>query len=53
MLQAAHETGKDLAAAIVEQAADPADGVVLVVQHAGGARNKAWSTPCARPAAPS
>ncbi|HYH30139.1 MAG TPA: DNA polymerase III subunit delta, partial [Pseudonocardia sp.] len=36
----AHEVGKDLAAAIVEQAADPAEGIVLVVVHAGGARNK-------------
>jgi DNA polymerase III subunit delta len=41
VLQAAHEVGKDLAAAIVEQSADPAEGVVLVVLHAGGARNKA------------
>lgn len=41
VLQAVHEVGKDLATAVVEQAADPADGVVLVVQHAGGARNKA------------
>ncbi len=41
VLQAAHEVGKDLAAAVVEQAADPAEGVVLVVVHAGGARNKA------------
>lgn len=41
VLAAAHEAGKDLAAAIVEQAADPAEGVVLVVLHAGGARNKA------------
>ena len=36
VLQAAHEAGKELAAAIVEQSADPAEGVVLVVQHAGG-----------------
>lgn len=41
VLQAAHEVGRDLAAAVVEQAADPAEGVVLVVVHAGGARNKA------------
>jgi DNA polymerase-3 subunit delta len=40
VLQAAHEAGKELATAIVEQAADPAEGIVLVVQHAGGARNK-------------
>ncbi|MGI5131736.1 DNA polymerase III subunit delta [Pseudonocardia sp. CA-107938] len=41
VLMAAHEAGKDLAAAIVTQAADPAEGIVLVVQHVGGARNKA------------
>ncbi len=41
VLQAAHEVGKDLAEAIVAQAADPAEGIVLVVVHAGGARNKA------------
>lgn len=41
VLQAAHEVGKELAAAIVEQSADPAEGIVLVVLHAGGARNKA------------
>lgn len=40
VLLAAHEVGKELAAAIVEQAADPAEGIVLVVVHAGGARNK-------------
>jgi DNA polymerase-3 subunit delta len=41
VLLAAHEVGKDLAAAIVAQAADPAEGMVVVVVHAGGARNKA------------
>jgi DNA polymerase III subunit delta len=40
VLLAAHEAGKELTAAIVEQSADPADGIVLVVVHAGGARNK-------------
>ena len=40
VLQAAHEVGKELAAAILEQAAAPADGIVLVVLHAGSARNK-------------
>ncbi len=40
VLLAAHEVGKELAAAIVEQAADPVDGIVLVVVHSGGARNK-------------
>lgn len=41
VLAAAHEVGKDLATAIVEQSADLAEGIVLVVLHAGGARNKA------------
>jgi DNA polymerase-3 subunit delta len=41
VLLAAHEVGKDLGAAIVAQSADPAEGIVLVVVHAGGARNKA------------
>jgi DNA polymerase III subunit delta len=43
VLQAAHEVGKDMAAAIVEQAVDPAEGIVLVVLHSGGARNKAMA----------
>lgn len=41
VVQSAHEVGKDLAEAIVAQSADPAEGIVLVVLHAGGARNKA------------
>ena len=41
VLLAAHEAGKDLTAAVLEVAADLAEGMVLVVQHAGGARNKA------------
>ena len=41
MLLAAHEAGKDLTAAVLDVAADLAEGMVLVVQHAGGARNKA------------
>ncbi|GAA0942734.1 DNA polymerase III subunit delta [Pseudonocardia zijingensis] len=40
VLLAAQEVGKELATAIVEQSADPADGIVLVVVHSGGARNK-------------
>jgi DNA polymerase III subunit delta len=40
VLMAAHEVGKELAAAIVAQSTDLADGIVLVVVHAGGARNK-------------
>ncbi|HZG90384.1 MAG TPA: DNA polymerase III subunit delta [Pseudonocardia sp.] len=41
VLQSAQEAGKELATAIVEHSADPADGIVLVVVHTGGARNKA------------
>jgi DNA polymerase-3 subunit delta len=41
VLLAAQEAGKDLSAAILRQAADLPVGIVLVVQHAGGARNKA------------
>jgi DNA polymerase-3 subunit delta len=40
VLQGAHEVGKELAAAIVGQAADLPEGLVLVVQHVGGARGK-------------
>jgi DNA polymerase-3 subunit delta len=43
VLQAAHEVGKELAAAIIGHADDPVEDVVLVVQHAGGARGKALS----------
>ncbi len=41
VLLAAQEAGKDLSAAILRQAADLPAGMVLVVQHTGGARNKA------------
>jgi DNA internalization-related competence protein ComEC/Rec2/DNA polymerase III delta subunit len=41
VLLAVHEAGKDLAAAILAQATDVAEGIVLVVVHGGGARNKA------------
>jgi len=40
VLQAAQEAGKELAATIVGQAADLPEGLVLVVQHTGGARGK-------------
>jgi DNA polymerase-3 subunit delta len=40
VLLAAHEAGKDLSAALLDAAADLTDGMVLVVQHGGGARNK-------------
>jgi DNA polymerase III subunit delta len=41
VLEAAHEAGKDASAAVLEHAVAPGDGIVVVVQHAGGARNKA------------
>lgn len=41
VVTAAQEAGKELATAIVGQAAEPAEGIVFVVTHAGGARNKA------------
>jgi DNA polymerase-3 subunit delta len=41
VLEAAHEAGKDASAAILAHAVEPGDGIVVVVQHAGGARNKA------------
>jgi DNA polymerase-3 subunit delta len=41
VLQAAHEIGKELAAAVIAYVGDPAEGTVLVVLHAGGARGKA------------
>jgi DNA polymerase-3 subunit delta len=40
VIQGAHEAGKDLAAAIMAYANAPADGIVLVAVHAGGARGK-------------
>ena len=41
VLEAAHEAGKDASAAVLAHAVGPGDGIVVVVQHAGGARNKA------------
>ncbi|WP_111766259.1 DNA polymerase III subunit delta [Nakamurella deserti] len=41
VLRNAHEAGKEMAGAIVGYLTEPVDGVTLVVQHAGGARNKA------------
>jgi DNA polymerase-3 subunit delta len=41
VLEAAHEAGKDASAAVLASATAPGDGIVVVVQHAGGARNKA------------
>ncbi|SDO22290.1 DNA polymerase III, delta subunit [Nakamurella panacisegetis] len=41
VIRQAHESSKEIAAALGHYATDPVEGVVLVVQHAGGARNKA------------
>jgi DNA polymerase III subunit delta len=41
VLEAAHEASKDVASMITDYVGDPADGVSLVVLHAGGARGKA------------
>lgn len=41
VLEAAHDAGKDVVAALGEYLADPAPGVSMVVLHAGGARGKA------------
>ena len=41
VIRQANESSKEMATAIAEYAGNPVDGVVLVVQHNGGARNKA------------
>ncbi len=41
VIRQANESSKELATAIAEYAGNPVEGVVLVVQHNGGARNKA------------
>jgi DNA polymerase-3 subunit delta len=41
VLRGAQDAGKDLTAALLAHAADPADGTVLVVAHAGAAKGKA------------
>jgi DNA polymerase-3 subunit delta len=41
VLEAAHEAGKDASAAVLAHVVAPGDGIVVVVQHTGGARNKA------------
>jgi DNA polymerase III subunit delta len=41
VLGAAHEAGKDIAAAVLDHARNPSEGIILVVVHAGGARSKA------------
>jgi DNA polymerase III subunit delta len=41
VLRGAHEASKELAEVLLDYAASPVDGVVLVVHHGGGTRNKA------------
>lgn len=41
VLTHAQDATKDMVAAIAQYAADPAEGIVLVAQHAGGAKGKA------------
>lgn len=41
VIRQAHESSKEIAAALLDYAKNPVEGVVLVVQHVGGARNKA------------
>jgi DNA polymerase III subunit delta len=41
VVEAAHEAGKDASAAVLDSVTEPGEGIVVVVQHAGGARNKA------------
>ncbi|MGH3912660.1 MAG: DNA polymerase III subunit delta [Pseudonocardiaceae bacterium] len=41
VLLAAHEAGKDVAAAVLEHARNPVDGMALVIVHAGAGRGKA------------
>ncbi len=41
LIRGAQEAGKEIAAALVDYLTDPVDGVTLVLQHTGGARNKA------------
>ena len=46
VIRQAHEAAKELAAALIDYLGDPVDGVTLVVQHGGGARNKALAEAC-------
>ncbi len=40
IIRGAQESAKEVAAAVTEYGGDPVDGVVLIVQHNGGVRNK-------------
>ncbi|AZI58425.1 DNA polymerase III subunit delta [Nakamurella antarctica] len=46
VIRGAHEAAKELATEIISYIADPVDGVTLVIQHGGGARNKALVDAC-------
>jgi DNA polymerase III subunit delta len=46
VIREAHEATKDLATALVSYLQDPVEGVSLVIQHGGGARNKALTDGC-------
>lgn len=48
LLRSAQDATKDLAEAVVAYAEAPVDGVTLIVQHSGGARNKALADGLAR-----
>ena len=41
VIRGAQDAGKEIAAALLTAAADPGEGVTLVLQHTGGGRNKA------------
>jgi DNA polymerase-3 subunit delta len=43
IVRSGQDAGKELAAALLAHAADPAEGTVLVVTHAGGAKGKAFA----------
>ena len=43
VVRSGQDVGKDLASALLAHAADPAEGTVLVVTHAGGAKGKAFA----------
>lgn len=44
----AHEADKELASSIIGYLSDPVEGVTLVIQHGGGARNKALADACVK-----
>ncbi len=46
VIRNAHEALKELATALVGYLLDPVDGVTLIIQHGGGARNKALTDAC-------